>query len=66
MQAYLNCGRFAQPAPYPAFEYGSLDVIRPDANGMVAVPESLGLGIAMDWPAEQRAILLKFAVDAVA
>ena len=30
MQAFTNCGWFEQPAPYPAFEYGSLDVIRPD------------------------------------
>ena len=32
MLAYGNCTYFEQPAPYPAFEYGTDDVIRTDAR----------------------------------
>ena len=64
MQAYMNCGWFEQPAPYPAFEYGSLDVIRPDREGMVRVPEGPGLGVRVDWPAIERATLASFTLDA--
>ena len=64
MQAYANCGWFEQPAPYPAFEYGSLDVIRPDREGMVRVPDGPGLGVRVDWPAIQRASLMSYALDA--
>ncbi len=62
MQAFSNCGWFEQPAPYAAFEYGSQDVIRPDREGMVRVPEGPGLGIRVDWPALERATLLRFSV----
>jgi L-alanine-DL-glutamate epimerase-like enolase superfamily enzyme len=62
MQAFTNCGWFEQPAPYPAFEYGSLDVIRPDADGMVRVPDGSGLGVRVDWPAIERASLLRFTL----
>jgi L-alanine-DL-glutamate epimerase-like enolase superfamily enzyme len=62
MQAYTNCGWFEQPAPYPAFEYGSLDVIRPDRDGMVRVPDGPGLGVRVDWEAVERASLLRFAL----
>jgi L-alanine-DL-glutamate epimerase-like enolase superfamily enzyme len=64
MQAYANCGWFEQPAPYPAFEYGSLDMIRPDREGMVRVPDGPGLGVRIDWPAIQRASLMSYALDA--
>jgi hypothetical protein len=64
MQAYANCGWFEQPAPYPAFEYGSLDVIRPDQEGMVRVPDGPGLGVRVDWPAIQRASLMSYALYA--
>ena len=42
MLAYANCRYFEQPAPYPAFEYGAHDVIRPDAQGYVRVPDAPG------------------------
>lgn len=64
MQAHANCGWFEQPAPYPAFEYGSLDMIRPDREGMVRVPDGPGLGVRIDWPAIQRASLMSYALDA--
>ena len=62
MQAYANCGWFEQPAPYAAFEYGSLDVIRPDGQGMVRVPDGPGLGVRIDWPAIRRATILGYAM----
>ncbi len=64
MLAYANCRYFEQPAPYPAFEYGSLDVIRPDAEGNVRVPEAAGLGIRIDWPAVEGAIIHRLEVRA--
>ncbi len=64
MQAYPNCGWFEQPAPYPAFEYGSLDVIRPDREGLVRVPDGPGLGVRVDWPAVERAAILRYAIGA--
>lgn len=64
MQAFTNCGWFEQPAPYAAFEYGSHDVIRPDARGMVRVPEGPGLGVRVDWEAAGRAALLRYTVEA--
>jgi L-alanine-DL-glutamate epimerase-like enolase superfamily enzyme len=64
MLAYDNCTYFEQPAPYPPFEYGSLDVIRPDGNGDVHAPEGAGLGIRVDWPAVEKATILSFAVGA--
>jgi len=33
MLAYANCRYFEQPAPYSAFEYGALDVIRARCRG---------------------------------
>jgi L-alanine-DL-glutamate epimerase-like enolase superfamily enzyme len=57
MLAHGNCGWFEQPAPYPAFEHGSLDVIRPDAQGRVTVPDAPGLGIRLDWPAIDAATI---------
>jgi L-alanine-DL-glutamate epimerase-like enolase superfamily enzyme len=62
MQASTNCGWFEQPAPYEAFEYGSLDVIRPDAQGMVRVPDGAGLGVRIDWPAIERATILGYTL----
>jgi len=62
MLAYDNCSYFEQPAPYPPFEYGSLDVIRPDSDGNVHAPEGPGLGIRIDWPAVEKATILSYAV----
>jgi L-alanine-DL-glutamate epimerase-like enolase superfamily enzyme len=63
MLAYDNCTYFEQPAPYEPFEYGSLDVIRPDRDGFVHAPKGLGLGIRVDWPAVEKATILGYAVD---
>lgn len=62
MQAYANCGWFEQPAPYEAFEHGALDVIRPDGQGMVRVPDGPGLGVRIDWPAIGRATILGYTI----
>jgi L-alanine-DL-glutamate epimerase-like enolase superfamily enzyme len=64
MLAFTNCRYFEQPAPYPAFEYGALDVIRPDANGDVGVPDAPGLGIGIDWPAIEAATIDSLEVRA--
>jgi L-alanine-DL-glutamate epimerase-like enolase superfamily enzyme len=62
MLAHANCRYFEQPAPYPAFEYGALDVIRPDAEGNVRVPDAPGLGIGIDWPAVEAATIHRLAL----
>ena len=58
MLAHRNCGFFEQPVPYPAFEYGSLDVIRTDKEGYVHAPPGDGLGIRTDWAAMEKAAFL--------
>jgi L-alanine-DL-glutamate epimerase-like enolase superfamily enzyme len=62
MLAYANCRFFEQPAPYPAFEYGALDVIRPDPEGNVRVTDGPGLGIGIDWPAVEAATIHRLEV----
>ena len=62
MLAFGNCTYFEQPAPYPAFEYGSLDVIRTDKEGYVHAPPGPGLGIRVDWEAVRKATILNFEV----
>ena len=58
MLAHRNCEYFEQPVPYPAFEYGSLDVIRTDEEGYVHAPDGPGLGIRTDWTAMGKAAFL--------
>jgi L-alanine-DL-glutamate epimerase-like enolase superfamily enzyme len=62
MLGYSNCRYFEQPSPYPAFEYGSLDVIRTDKQGYVHAPPGAGLGVGIDWEAVKRATILDFEV----
>lgn len=62
MLGFANCTYFEQPAPYPAFEYGSLDVIRTDSQGYVHAPPGPGLGIRIDWEATRKAAILSFEV----
>jgi L-alanine-DL-glutamate epimerase-like enolase superfamily enzyme len=62
MLAYDNCTYFEQPAPYPAFEYGSQNGIRTDSEGFVHAPPGPGLGIDIDWPAIERATLMYYEV----
>lgn len=62
MLAYRNCTYFEQPVPYPAFEYGAINVIRTDGEGYVHAPDGPGLGIGIDWDAIARASILHFEV----
>ena len=62
MLAFGNCSYFEQPAPYPAFEYGSLDVIRTDKEGFVHAPPGPGLGVRVDWEAVKKATILNYEV----
>jgi L-alanine-DL-glutamate epimerase-like enolase superfamily enzyme len=62
MLAYRNCRYFEQPAPYEAFEYGSLDVIRTAPDGHVHAPPGDGLGIRVDWEAIERAAILRYEI----
>jgi len=62
MLARGNCTYFEQPVPYPAFEAGSLDVIRTDAEGYVHAPPGNGLGIRVDWEATEAASFLRYEI----
>jgi L-alanine-DL-glutamate epimerase-like enolase superfamily enzyme len=62
MLGYCNCRYFEQPSPYPAFEYGSLDMIRTDRQGYVHAPPGAGLGVGIDWAAVKRATILDFEI----
>jgi len=33
------------------WEYGIVNPIRPDADGMVKAPDGVGLGVVVDWDA---------------
>jgi L-alanine-DL-glutamate epimerase-like enolase superfamily enzyme len=60
MLARPNCTFFEQPVPYPAFEYGFANPIRPGPDGRVTVSQLPGLGVEIDWPAIDAATILKF------
>ncbi len=62
MLAYENCTYFEQPAPYPAFEYGSVNAIRTDKEGFVHAPPGAGLGVEVDWPAIEKATVMHYEV----
>jgi L-alanine-DL-glutamate epimerase-like enolase superfamily enzyme len=62
MLAHRNATYFEQPVPYPAFEHGVRDVIRPDARGLVSAPANPGLGIRVDWDAVEASTLLHYEV----
>lgn len=64
MLARGNCTYFEQPVPYPAFEAGSLDVIRTDGEGYVHAPKGNGLGIRIDWPSVEASSFLKYELVA--
>ncbi len=59
MLARPNCTYFEQPVPYPAFEYGFANPIRPGPDGHVRVSPLPGLGVEVDWPAVEAATILK-------
>ncbi|HXV25040.1 MAG TPA: mandelate racemase/muconate lactonizing enzyme family protein [Alphaproteobacteria bacterium] len=60
MLAHKNCDFFEQPVPYEPFEFGSLDVIRTDADGYVHAPAGAGLGIRTDWEAVEKTAFLTY------
>jgi L-alanine-DL-glutamate epimerase-like enolase superfamily enzyme len=60
MLAYPNCDYFEQAVPYEAFEYGSHDPIRTDAEGFVHAPPGAGLGVGVDWKAIEKASIAKY------
>jgi L-alanine-DL-glutamate epimerase-like enolase superfamily enzyme len=60
MLARPNCTYFEQPVPYPAFEYGFTNPIRPGRDGHVRVSELPGLGLEIDWKAIEAASIFKF------
>jgi L-alanine-DL-glutamate epimerase-like enolase superfamily enzyme len=62
MLARPNCTWFEQPVPYPAFEYGVANPIRPDRDGYVGVSDLPGLGLEIDWATIEAATLLKYEV----
>jgi L-alanine-DL-glutamate epimerase-like enolase superfamily enzyme len=62
MLAYQNCTYFEQPVPYPAFEYGATDPIRTDREGYVHAPRGDGVGVGLDWPAIEKASILRYEV----
>ena len=60
MLARPNCTYFEQAVPYPAFEYGFHNPIRPGRDGKVTVSGLPGLGVDVDWAAIDAATILKF------
>ena len=60
MLARPNCTYFEQAVPYPAFEYGFHNPIRPGRDGKVTVSGLPGLGVDVDWAAIEAATILKF------
>lgn len=49
MLAHPHCTYFEQAAPFEKYEFGTRQVIRPDASGFVRAGDLPGLGIEMDW-----------------
>jgi L-alanine-DL-glutamate epimerase-like enolase superfamily enzyme len=58
-----NCTYYEQPLPYETFEYGMHEVIRTQADGYVYAPKKPGLGLAIDWPAMERATIHRVVCD---
>ena len=49
MLAHDNVSYFELPYPVEPWEYGVINPVRPDADGMVEAPIGDGLGIELDW-----------------
>ena len=49
MLAHDNVSYFELPYPVEPWEYGVVNPVRPDADGMVEAPTGDGLGIELDW-----------------
>ena len=63
MLSHPNCTYYEQPLPYDLFEYGMIDVIRPDANGLIHGPNAPGLGLQVDWDAMDARTIVKLVCD---
>jgi len=63
MLGAANCSYYEQPLPFETFEYGMLDVLRPDADGYVHGPQAPGLGLRVDWEAMASASVHKLSCD---
>lgn len=59
MLSVSNCQYFEQPVPDGAFDYGMLDVIRPNEQGIVQAPDRPGLGFRVDWDAMLDAAIVR-------
>ena len=59
MLSVSNCRYFEQPVPDGAFDYGMLDVIRPNEQGIVQAPDRPGLGFRVDWDAMLDAAIVR-------
>jgi len=51
MQAFSNVSYFELAYPVEPWEYGAVNPVRPDADGMVKAPDGDGLGVVIDWDA---------------
>ncbi len=51
MLAFPNVRYFELAYPVEPWEFGVVNPVRPDAAGMVTVPEGDGLGVVLDWDA---------------
>lgn len=49
MLASPRTSYFELPFPVEPWEYGVVEPLRPDAEGMVAAPRRPGLGVVLDW-----------------
>ncbi len=49
MLASPRTSYFELPFPVEPWEYGVVEPLRPDAEGMIAAPPRPGLGVALDW-----------------
>ena len=57
-----GCEWYECAVPYEPYEFGMLDALRPNADGMIECPAAPGLGVRVDWPTMDAATLLKFTV----
>lgn len=59
MLSVRNCVYFEAPVPLGILDFGMRDAIKPDANGMVTVPDKPGLGYEVDWDQISDAVIRK-------
>jgi L-alanine-DL-glutamate epimerase-like enolase superfamily enzyme len=62
MLAAGTCSYFEQAVPVEPYEHATLTPIRIDGAGLVHAPAGPGLGVEVDWPALERAAILRYEV----